>query len=433
MEDTHFTINTGVREISIPKYLVVSFLTIFSIGPQYFLNMSYTLNQLVIQNGFTASNNGMLMPSILSNLAFAFGVPLGPVLSRKFGLKYTYMSFVFLFFIGSVINFLSPDLTIFVIGRIIQGLSAGMVFLTILPQSLRSFPNKIRNTFLIMAIGGLFGSSAFGAFSGAISLSVDSWRWLFLVSMFTSILCLIVGALLLPSDNTQELDKRKIDKLGLGLLALITVLFAFPLLNLQNLGFKSLYVWPFFAGVLILLFLFIYIDYNSANPLVPFKALKGPKPLFGLLMAIVAHVAFIIALAGVNGYLRNIKGTTFGSMTNFYIWLYVGILVSALLCALLYDKLGAGFLGIMGSLVIIIVTYQWRSMSEDTSLTLLCVQFAFLGAGISMTLVSGALGTALAGDLHKAGLRSVSLHFTRNLMFFPATHSITKRFADRSH
>ncbi|MCD7032810.1 MFS transporter [Metabacillus sp. GX 13764] len=416
MEETHFKVNTGGRELSIPKFLVISFLTIFSIGPQYFLNLSYTMNQIIIQNGFAASNNGMLMPSILSNLAFALGVPLGPVLSRKYGLKLCYMTLVSIFLAGSVINFLSPNLTVFVFGRVIQGLSSGIIFLTILPVSLRSFPNGIRNTFLLVAIGGLFGSSAFGAFTGAISLDVDSWRWLFIASMVTSALCLLVGGILLPSDDKQALDKRKLDKKGIALLAAISFLFSFPLLNLQDQGFHSILVWPFLAGALVLLALFVFVDYYSENPLVPFRALKGAKPVFGLLMAIVAHVSFIISLAGMNGYLRNIQGATFGSMTNFYIWLYVGVLISACICTLFYDRLGAGLLGVLGSSAIVIVTFQWRTLSDHASLSMLCFQFAILGGGISMTLVSGALGTALAGDLHYAGMRSVSLHFVRNLL-----------------
>jgi hypothetical protein len=41
---------------------------------------------------------------------------------------------------------------------------------------------------------------------------------------------------------------------------------------------------------------------------------------------------------------------------------------------------------------------------------------ACLGGAVGMVLVSGALGTALAGDIHKASMRSVSLHYFRNLI-----------------
>jgi MFS transporter, DHA2 family, multidrug resistance protein len=416
LKDTHFTITTSTGAINIPKYVVISFLTIFAIGPQYFLNLSFTLNQIVVQNGFTASSYDMLFPSILSNLAFAFGVPLGPALSRKFGLRSTYLTLVWLFLFGSIINLASSDLSLFDTGRIIQGLSSGMLFLTILPASLRSFPNKIRNTFLIMAIAGLFGSSAVGAYFGSISLRLDAWRWLFILNIFSSLLCLIVGYALLPKNQPAEHPDKHFDKKGVGLLLLLVITLAIPLIHLQKSGFRSELVWPYFIGALAILSLFIYLDSYAKNPLVPFRSLFAAKPFFGLIMAIVSHVALIVALAGMNGFLRNIQDTAFVYLSHFYIWLFVGILAAAIFSTLLYDKLGAGILGIIGSLAIIVVSYQWRTIGEETSLPVLYTQFAFMGGGISITLVSGALGTALAGDIHKASLRSVSLHFTRNLI-----------------
>ncbi|OIK12699.1 MFS transporter [Bacillus sp. MUM 13] len=416
MEDTHFSYKTLSRELYFPKFLVIAILTIFSIGPQYFLNLSFTINQIIIQNGFMASSDDMLYPSILSNLAFAIGVPLGPAFSRKFGLKQSYLTLIIVFLFGSVINLFSIGLDLFDLGRIIQGFSAGLLFLTILPVSLRSFPNKIRNTFLFMAIAGLFGSSAVGAYFGSISLRLDAWRWLFVLNVISALLCLIVGMLLLPRDKKESLDKRAFDKRGAVLLIATAACLSVPMINLQKLGFKSGLVWPFLAAAAVFLILFIWLDTTLENPLVPFRTLFAAKPFFGFMMAIVSHIAFIVSLAGVNGFLRNILDTAFISLSHVYLSLFLGVVVSALICTFFYDKLGAGILGIIGSLAIIYVSFEWLTVNEDASLTTLCLQFGTLGAGISMALVSGALGTALAGDIHKASMRSVSLHFTRNML-----------------
>ncbi|MFE7150361.1 MFS transporter, partial [Heyndrickxia sporothermodurans] len=67
------------RTIKIPNYIIISFLTIFAIGPQYFINLSYTMNQEIVQNGLHLSSKDLLLPSSLSNLGFALGVPLGPL------------------------------------------------------------------------------------------------------------------------------------------------------------------------------------------------------------------------------------------------------------------------------------------------------------------------------------------------------------------
>ncbi|GKU82192.1 MFS transporter [Niallia sp. NCCP-28] len=410
-------VNTSASEIekvAVPQYLIISILTIFAIGSQYFSNLSYILNQTIIQNGLQLSSNVLLVPSTLSNLAFALGVPLGPVLTRKFGLRKNYLLFTFLFLCGSIIAALSPELVMLTIGRIIQGISAGFLFLTILPVSLISFPNKIRNMFLFMIITGLFGASALGALFGSISLQADAWRWLFLLNILASILCLVIGFIGLPKSDKKE--QKAIDKTGVFLWCLIIFVLAIPLCNLSQKGFSSFYVWPFMLVVFILFMLFIAVDMKAEMPLVPFYTLKAPKTIAGTVMAVASHIALIVAIAGINGFLRNNLDLPFVYLSHFYFWFFVGIVVTAILKTIFYDKVGAGFLGVIGSLAIIYVSLKWRMIDTEVSLNALYFQIACLGGGISMVLVSGALGTALAGDIHQASMRSVALHSIRNMV-----------------
>jgi len=404
------------RKLSIPKYLVVTILTILAVGPQYFTNLAYTLNQLVVQGGLNLNGNKILYPSILSNLAFALGVPIGRLLSRRFGLRPTYLIFISVFLAGSILNTFSADLGLLIAGRTIQGLSAGMLFLTIIPAALISFPGHIRNFFLFFIISGLFGSSAIGAFFGGLSLSLDAWRWLFSLNIVTAVICLVIGSLVLPKPTEKELDPRPIDKTGVFLLTMITLVLISPLLNLQQKGFDSLYVWPFILIAIILSGLFINVDSRVSNPLVPLHSLWSWKAMSGTMMAIIGHMVLVVAIAGINGFLRNILDIPFRNLTIFYLWFFIGIVISALICTFLYDVVGAGTLGIIGSIIIIILGIDWMNVGIGTTMTALYTQIAFLGIGISMTLVSGSLGTALAGDLHQASDRSVSLHSVRNFL-----------------
>jgi MFS transporter, DHA2 family, multidrug resistance protein len=412
-------INTSASEtekVAVPQYLIVSFLTIFAIGSQYFSNLSYILNQGVIQNGFQLSSNALLLPSTLSNLAFALGVPLGPVLTRKFGLRRNYLLFTFIFLCGSILAAMSPEITTLIIGRVVQGLSSGFLFLTILPVSLKSFPNKIRNTFLLMIITGLFGATALGALFGSLSLLTDAWRWLFILNVVAAVLCLVVGFFGLPKHEEEGHDHAPVDKTGVFLLSLLIFVLAFPLCNLMEKGIGSLYVWPFFVVAFILLVTFIYVDIKAGTPLVPFRTLRASKPISGTIMAVASHVSLVFAIAGINGFLRNNMDLPFKYLSHFYFWFFVGIVITAILKTLLYDKLGAGILGIIGSIAVIYVSSQWIGIGTNISLNMLYFQVACLGAGVSMVLVAGALGTALAGDIHKASMRSVTLHSIRNFV-----------------
>ncbi|SDN39658.1 Major Facilitator Superfamily protein [Fictibacillus solisalsi] len=402
------------KRISVPKHLIISLLTILAIGPQYFLNLSYTVNQMIIQHGLNLSTNQMAIPSILSNLAFALGVPVGRVLSLKYSVRKIYLLFIFIFLAGSMTDIFSAGLDMLTVGRTVQGLSAGILFLTILPVKLRSFPNHVRHWFLFFVISGLFGSSAVGALFGALSLDADAWRWLFVINIFSSIVCLIVGALNLPKPEKKQEDDYHIDKTGIFILTLLMADLAVPLIHLQEEGFSSCLVWPFLLAAFVLLILFITTDWQAENPLVPFRALWNAKPISGTLMAVSAHISLIVALAGINGFLRNNIDLPFSYLSLFYGWFFLGIMATALFSTFFYDKWGAGVLGIIGSLLVIYVGMEWRSLDPAVSIDTLYFQVACLGSGVSMVLVSGALGTALAGDLHQASMRSVSLHFIRN-------------------
>ncbi|UOQ48768.1 MFS transporter [Gracilibacillus caseinilyticus] len=404
------------NKMAIPPYLVISFLTIFAIGAQYFSNLSYVLNQGVIQNGLHISSDDLLLPSILSNLAFALGVPLGPVLTRQLGLRRNYLLFTLIFLCGSVIDVVSTGIVTLSIGRVVQGFGSGILFLTILPVSLRSFPNKIRNLFLLMIITGLFGASALGALCGSLSLYTDSWRWLFLFNVIASLLCFIIGYFGLPRQEETVQEQTRIDKKAVVLLCATILSFAVPLCRLTNEGFSSLYVWPFLGIGLLLLGLFIYVDQKAEAPLVPFRTLKAAKPVSGTIMAVVSHASLIIAIAGINGFLQHNMDLSYLHFVYFYAWFFVGIIGSAILKTLLYDKLGAGVLGMLGSLVVLYVSFQWMVIETDISLPFLYFQIACLGCGVSMVLVSGALGTALAGDIHQASMRSATLHSIRNFI-----------------
>ncbi|MWV47020.1 MFS transporter [Paenibacillus sp. HJL G12] len=398
----------------LPKYLIISILTIFAIGPQYFINLSYIMNQVIIQNGLNLSSSDLLLPSTLSNIAFALGVPLGPVICRKLGVRKTYLMFVTVFLLGSAINAVSEDTVSLTMGRIIQGLSSGFLFLTILPVSLKSFPNKIRNYFLLMVITGLFGASAVGAIFGSVSLSMDAWRWLFILNIVSAVLCLIVGFLGLPHGKEEDHHAEPVRRFNVFLLVALMFMLTVPLCNLMQQGFSSLYVWPFLIAAFIILILFIGFELQAKTPIVPFRTLKAAKPISGTVMAIASHICLIFAMAGINGFLRNNLNLPFRYLVHFYIWFFVGILITAILKTLLYDRVGAGILGFIGSIAVIYVSLQWRTMGPDVSLNLLYFQIALLGAGVSMTLVGGALGTALAGDIHQASMRSVTLHSIRN-------------------
>ena len=109
----------------IPRYVVISYLTIFSIGTQYFINLTYLMGQLTIQDTFNSGTYGVIVPTVLSYLAFATFLVMGPLLAKRFGLRRMYLFFVMLLVLGALSDFLAPNSLLFSLGRLLQGAGSG--------------------------------------------------------------------------------------------------------------------------------------------------------------------------------------------------------------------------------------------------------------------------------------------------------------------
>ena len=83
------------------------------------------------------------------------------------------------FLLGSLICSLSPTIVWLGVGRFLEGMAAGTVFMMMIPTLILSFPAGRPNRVLAVLVIGFFGSVAMGPFLGSLTLLEDAWRWLF--------------------------------------------------------------------------------------------------------------------------------------------------------------------------------------------------------------------------------------------------------------
>lgn len=396
------------------EIMVLAFITVFGIGSQYFSNLAYSLNQGILQTSFGIGSQYLIIPSVIGNFAFALGVPLGHTLTHKFGFKRNYLYFVFLFLIGSIIGLFSFDLVILSIAKAIQSFSTGVLFFTLLPKLFVNFPRRYRNVFLFMVIVGLFGANALGGLSGSLSLELDKWQWVFIVNIISAILCLIIGYFLLTKEEHHQTSDIHISKPMITTLILGTLVLLFPMSVLTQKGWSSLWVWPLLLLALLLIVNFVLSNKTSEHPVVHFKSLLTKKPLVGAVMAISSHLTLLAGIAGINVYILRILKLPFSISLRFYVYFFIGVIITGLLKMFFYSAVGAGFLGVLGSTALLYVSVHWIILENTVNVPLLYFQGFLLGFGASMTLVSGAMATLLDGDLLKASQRSQTMHTLRN-------------------
>ena len=160
--------------------------------------------QLISTGYFAAQTAGMLLSAWL-------------VLS--FGERRSFALAVIAFLVGSAMSGLAESSESLLVGRILQGLSAGIVQPLGMAVTFKVFPRDQKGFAMgIFAMGNVL-APALGPTLGGIAIDVFSWRYIFLLTLPTAFLALIVGNLFLP---TQPIPKKipRFDFLGFGMLCI---------------------------------------------------------------------------------------------------------------------------------------------------------------------------------------------------------------------
>ena len=152
---------------------------ILAIGPNLMLSVAVMLIKDLVQNSFATGSYVPMWVVNSGNLAFALFAPVGPFLMRRIGLRSTYVPPMIVFLLGSLICSLSPTIVWLGVGRFLEGMAAGTVFMMMIPTLILSFPAGRRNRVLAVLVAGFFGSVAMGPFLGSLTIMEDAWRWLF--------------------------------------------------------------------------------------------------------------------------------------------------------------------------------------------------------------------------------------------------------------
>lgn len=161
---------------------------------------------------------------IVAGYALAFGLALVP--SGRLGdvgsRKLMFVIGLTAFTLASVLCALAPTIEVLVVGRILQGLAAGIQMPQVLGLIQQLFQGHERGKAF-----GLFGaiiglSTAFGPTLGGLLIAVggeaDGWRLMFWMNVPLGILALIFAVRLLPAQQQHDGDKTELDIVGILLL-----------------------------------------------------------------------------------------------------------------------------------------------------------------------------------------------------------------------
>jgi len=205
-----------------------------------------------IQKDFAVSVVGLEWIAATYSLVFGAFILIWGRLGDQFGRKKIFAAGIVTFMAGSLFTGASADLSVMLVGRIIQGFGAAMASPSTLSILTTAYTG--RNRGIAFGIWGAIAGAAgaLGPLLGGYLTTYISWRWSFLINIPIGVVAL-VGTYAFIAESKSAEEKYDPDILGAALIALGLGPIIFGLVQGQNLGwivpsqaFSILgWQWPF--------------------------------------------------------------------------------------------------------------------------------------------------------------------------------------------
>ncbi|WP_411976985.1 MDR family MFS transporter [Streptomyces solicathayae] len=366
---------------------------------------------------------GTALPTIVADLgggahmswvvtAYLLAETVATVLVGKFGdlfgRKVIFQISAIVFITGSFLCGLASNMTLLIVWRGLQGIGAGGLMVTSMALIADVIPLRDRGKYQ-GAIGAVFGvSTVIGPLLGGLFTDHLTWRWAFYVNVPIAILVVVAAARTIPS--VRSASRPVIDYAGIALVAAG----ASALILATSWGGNE-YAWDsgviigLFAGGLIALGLFCWVETRAAEPMLPMRLFRNPVFTVCSVLSFVVGFAMLGAMTFLPTYLQYVDGESATMSGIRTLPMVVGLLIASIFSGNVVSKTGRyRIFPIVGCLVMGVGLFLLSLMGPETSTWLESLYMFVLGVGIGLcmqvltiavqnTVEYADLGTATSG------------------------------------
>jgi MFS family permease len=223
-----------------------------------------------LKAAFAVGNSQMGMVTIVFSLFTLASTTLMASLGDRHGRRPVYLLCVIGFAAGSLLIALAPSFWMLLVGRAIQGFSAGGVTPTASAMVGDAFPPEERGKALGL-IGATFGMAfLLGPLVASLILVVLSWQWIFLINLPVAALVLWMGLRRLPATRAAG-PPTPLDWAGIVLVAFVLTCLVLGINRVLDEAL-GLMLWPWLLGAAALgTAALIAVERRAARPVVPLE------------------------------------------------------------------------------------------------------------------------------------------------------------------
>ena len=326
-------------------------------------------------------------------LATGIVTPLAGFVEARYTMKRVWTIGLVVFTCASVLCGIAPQFWVLVVGRILQGVSAGLLLPMLISLIFRVFPPNERGAALGFFAIPIVAGPALGPTLGGYIITNWDWRLVFFINLPVGIAATILGAMFLR-PGAPKLGER-FDGWGFVLSTLAFGCTLYGLSQVGSHGWGSLEVRGFIGVGLVSLVAFIGYELTLEDPLLNVRLFAVPQFLNSNIVGWVSTVALFGAEFMLPLYLQNLRGLSAVDTGLMLLPQGLAIAVAGPLAGRLVDRIGARVVVMFGFVLMGINTWQLSQLTMTTDFGTLRWLLALRGLALGCTMQPTTL-TALA-------------------------------------
>ncbi|TCT26502.1 EmrB/QacA subfamily drug resistance transporter [Melghiribacillus thermohalophilus] len=314
-------------------------------------------------------------------------IPITAFLIERFTTRGLFLTAMGSFALGTLISSIAPTFEVLISGRILQAAGAGIMMPLMQTIMFLVYPVDKRGSAM-----GMFGLVI--AFAPAIGPTLSGylvehfpWQSVFYVVLPIAVIDLIIAYFILKNVTERTFPKVDVPSIMLSTLGFGGLLYGFSIAGNPDTGFANQNVIISLIIGTITLVWFIIRQLKLKQPILEFRIFQ--YKVFTLTTAI-GMIAFMSMIGGaviLPIMMQDMLGFT---PLESGLMLLPGAILMGLMNPItgrLFDKFGARYLSIIGLLIVVITTFMFSNLTDDTTFLYLTVVNAARMFGIAMVMM----------------------------------------------